>query len=151
MEYIHYGNTAFIPERFMPIRNIAMFSKPNGGFLASRVNAEYGWKDWCNDNDFRECEESNSFKFMLAENANILVINNVYDLEPFPKLKHPAGIQDTLWYNFIDFEHLYSDGIDAIEVNISADSDLYMALYGWDCDSILIMNPDIIVVNNESD
>ena len=44
---------------------------------------------------------------------------------------------------FLDFEKL-SKEYDAIEVNISECRDLYYSLYGWDCDSIVIMNPDII-------
>lgn len=46
----------------------------------------------------------------------------------------------------VDFEKLIEDGVDAIEFNISNDWDLYMALYGWDCDSTLILNPDVIEV-----
>ena len=34
---------------------------------------------------------------------------------------------------------------DAVEVSISNDFDLYYQLYGWDCESIVIMNPDIVV------
>ena len=45
---------------------------------------------------------------------------------------------------FLDFEKL-SKSYDVIEVNISADRDLYWELYGWDCDSILVMNPSVIV------
>ena len=44
---------------------------------------------------------------------------------------------------FLDFEKL-SKEYDAIEVNISECRDLYYSLCGWDCDSILIMNSDII-------
>ena len=46
---------------------------------------------------------------------------------------------------FIDFEKLAEQGWDAVEVKISNDMRLYWALYGWDCDSILIMNPDVVV------
>jgi hypothetical protein len=44
----------------------------------------------------------------------------------------------------IDFAY-GKDGVDAIKLNLSkGDYELYYELYGWDCDSILIMNPDII-------
>lgn len=49
-----------------------------------------------------------------------------------------------LW-KALDFETLESSGVDAVEVNLSADRNLYYELYGWDCDSILIINPEIIV------
>ncbi|MFR3519297.1 MAG: hypothetical protein ACLTT4_12785 [Coprobacillus cateniformis] len=44
----------------------------------------------------------------------------------------------------LDFEELKRQ-YDAIEVNISNDYGLYWKLYGWDCDSILVMNSDVVV------
>ena len=43
----------------------------------------------------------------------------------------------------LDFEKL-AEQYDAIKVSISSDYRLYRALTGWDCDSILIMTPDIV-------
>ena len=45
----------------------------------------------------------------------------------------------------VDFEALMQAGVDAVEFNLSKDYELYWALYGWDCDSILILNPEIII------
>ncbi|MDE6314788.1 MAG: hypothetical protein K2M46_14440 [Lachnospiraceae bacterium] len=149
VEYIHYGHKEFSKEFFQPIKNREMFSKPTGGFWASKVNALYGWKDWCKDNEFGECEEDNSFRFSLSINAKIFTINSMLDLKPLPKAKQPFPTENTLWSGYLDFERLYLDNIDAIEVNISSDRRLYMAMYGWDCDSILIMNPDIVCVKED--
>ena len=44
-----------------------------------------------------------------------------------------------------DFESLALTGVDAIEVFISEDIELYDKLLGWDVNSILIMNPNILV------
>lgn len=149
VEYVHYGHKEFSKELFQPIKNREMFSKPTGGFWASRVNALYGWKDWCKDNDFWDCREDNCFRFFLSENANVLTINSVDDLKGLPKAKQPIPVESSLWDNYLDFEQLLLNGIDAVEVNISSDRNLYMVLYGWDCDSILIMNPDIICVKED--
>ena len=46
---------------------------------------------------------------------------------------------------YLDFEAIALK-YDAIEVNISNDWKLYDALYGWDCDSILVMNKKIIEI-----
>lgn len=44
-----------------------------------------------------------------------------------------------------DFESLALNGIDAIEVFISDDIALYDKLLGWDINSLLIINPEIII------
>ena len=45
----------------------------------------------------------------------------------------------------MDFEQL-KENYDAIEVDISADNTLYWELYGWDVDSILVLNPNVVEV-----
>lgn len=144
-KYIHYGHTVFDINLFCPIKNRTMFSKPFGGFWASKVNALYGWKDWCENENFCECSEKQSVIFTLSDSAKILTINSIKDLEELPKAKQPVEVAGSLFENYIDFEKLIELGYDAVEVNISSDDRLYMALYGWDCDSILIMNPKIII------
>lgn len=63
--YIHYGNKQFLKSRFQAIRN-RDFTKPHGGLWASDVTAEYGWKDWCENEHFRKCTKKNAFYFNLA-------------------------------------------------------------------------------------
>lgn len=139
-EYIHYGATEFKPELFMPIRNEIRFTKPSGGFWASPIDADRGWRQWCIDEDFRECNEHNSFKFTLSESANVLLIT---DREQLLTLPHIGDVNNMPYStHFLDFEMLVLLGVDAVEITISG---LYMALYGWDVDSILIMNPNIVV------
>lgn len=140
--YIHYGHKEYKPELFVKISNKPAFVKPNGGLWASDVNAEFGWKDWCDRNDFRECDNKNSFCFTLDDNANVLIINSTKDLESLPKAVDKYGIS-SIW-TMLDFEKISKD-YDSIEVNISNDYSLYHSLYGWDCDSILVMNPDVII------
>ena len=139
MEYIHYGHKHFEVNEFEPISNRELFPKPFGGFWASPVNAEYGWKDWNESEHFRECKLENSFKFRLNEKAKVLRIKSVNDLEELPKAQDGFG-----YMVILDFEKL-AEQYDAIEVTIGYDRYLYYALYGWDCDSILIMNPDVVV------
>lgn len=61
-------------------------------------------------------------------------------------MKNPLPIP-TMW-SMIDYEELATE-YDALEVLISEDHELYFNLYGWDCDSIVIMNPEVII--QESD
>ena len=136
--YIHYGHKSFDKNRFIKIEN-KLGVKPKGGFWASNVNAYNGWRDWCESNDYRECAEENSFKFTLSEDAKVCIVNSKQDLENLPK----QPISERSSWEIIDFEKL-KETYDAIEINISKDYELYYLLYGWDCDSILIMNPNII-------
>lgn len=50
----------------------------------------------------------------------------------------------------LDFEEIKKE-YDAIEVLISEDDQLYWDLYGWDCDSLLILNKDIIKELSENE
>ena len=142
--YIHYGDKLFDNKKFIEIKN-DNWVKPYGGLWASDINAKFGWKDWCKQENFRECNINNSFTFKIKDNAKILVIDSKEKLLELPK-------EDTRyeysWVN-LDFEKIKKE-YDAIEVLISSDHRLYWDLYGWDCDSILIMNPECIeVISNE--
>lgn len=156
-EYIHYGDKSFNPNKFEAIRNEYLWVKPMGGLWASPVDAEWGWKDWCEINKFRECNEENSFKFTLTKGANVYHIYGVNDLENLPRQELPPELYTSSRKYILDFECMVNSGYDAIELHLSEDrydevpgqyqvmNGLYYALYGWDCDSILIMNPDIII------
>lgn len=62
--YIHYGSKAFDSANGFPIHNRKDWNKPQGGLWASRETASFGWKDWCEQEHFRECDPLNSFRFM---------------------------------------------------------------------------------------
>ena len=150
-EYIHYGSKEFDIIQFNKVKNIPLWTKPSGGLWASYIDSEYSWKQWCQDNCFRECDEKNSFKFRIDSNSNIFHIYSVKDLEKLPRvtLSNPALSYDKY---LIDFEKSAKE-YDAIELHLSEETDipegtlcgLYYALYAWDCDSILIMNPKCVI------
>ena len=155
-KYIHYGCTKFIREYFNPIRN-ANFIKPNGGFWASPVDAGLSWKDWCDNTENRSWLNGGSFTFTLTEDAKVYHLYSVHDLLKLPENRNGflSKLSDSNY--FIDFEACYRSGIDAIELHLSDEKDkpegfingLYWKLYGWDVDSILILNPDIIVMKGD--
>ena len=152
-EYVHYGSKEFDINLFNQIRNIPSWGKPIGGLWASAMDAKYGWKQWCENNEFSECNKNNSFKFTLIEDANVFHIYSIKDLPKLPKmLQEPYALAYNNEY-FIDFEKSLLTGIDAIELHLSEEirdynnymESLYYALYGWDCDCILILNPEVVV------
>ena len=144
VKYIHYGHTEFDPELFMRPHNERMFTKPYGGLWGSRIDAKCSWKHWCECEHFRDCCEDNSFTFTLTEDANVLHICSVVDLQDLPKVDSKS-FDYTDWC-CLDFERLLAYGVDAVELHLSEDYRLYWSMYGWDCDSILIMNPEVVVV-----
>ena len=139
-KYIHYGHKEFSLDRFNPIVNCQYFSKPTGGLWASPVDADNGWKVWCEAENFRKCEIENSFTFTLRDDANVLYVDSKECLSDLPKQNTWHDIWCTL-----DFEKLM-ETYDAVELNLSAAPNLYFELYGWDCDSILILNPYVVEV-----
>ena len=128
---------------YTKIKNVDCNTKPRGGLWASDINTKHGWKEWCNENEFRDCDKENSFTFTLSDDAKILYIESVNDLQSLPKGKDKFGLNFLSWY-LLDFEKLAEPYV-AVEVSIISDFDLYYKLYGCDCDSIVIMNPDIVV------
>ena len=156
-KYIHYGSKHFDSSKFVPIKN-QTFIKPLGGFWASPVDSTYGWREWNDRSGFAKIVEEESFQFTLKENANVLHIYETNDLKDLPKETIPGFpiLSDSISPIYLDFEKILESGVDAIELHLTEerryDNDflkgLYWSLYGWDCDSILIMNPDIIEICN---
>ena len=141
--YIHYGHKEFDINKFMVPKNRQFLNKPLGGLWASKTDTEFGWKDWCEKEDYSFCDRNQSFMFKISDNANVIYINCVEDVKKLPDQKTDLSLT---CIKTVDFEQLIDDGVDAIEFNISMDWGLYMALYGWDCDSMLVLNPDVIEV-----
>lgn len=150
-KYIHYGHDKFDINLFKPIKKRLMFSKPDGGFWASSKDYEFPWSAWCENENYTYENDFLFFEFSLLPNSKILTIDQYEKLEKLPEDKETIKIQKKIHIyenplnpKYIDFEKLSLE-YDAIEVLISKDFDkLHFSLYGWDCDSILIMNPNII-------
>lgn len=136
-KYIHYGHDKFNINLFKKIKNRPFLNKPDGGFWASGKHYKYSWKAWCEVENFSLGSFEKFFEFELKENSNILTIDNLDKAIKFNNNKYP------IFNKWIDFERL-SQNYDGIEILISKDPNLYYYFHGWDCDSILIMNPDII-------
>jgi hypothetical protein len=137
--YVHYGHDHFDREKFQEIKNEPYFCKPKGGLWASPVNAEYGWKDWCEAENFKDCTNEESFSFRLKDGAKVYHIRSMQNVKSMPLIE-----TDIMTYYIPDFERMLADGWDAVELHLSECEQLYWALYGWDCDCILIMNKYII-------
>lgn len=142
IRYIHYGDYVYRTPN--PITNKAHWVKPHGGLWASRKDGDFTWKDWCEREEFRTDTFHEFFEFTLKDGARVLTLSKIEQLNDLPKFKgyDPENQYSTCC---LDFESLAKE-YDAIELtDIHA---FYFALYGWDCNCILIMNPDIVEVVN---
>lgn len=152
-QYRHYGSLKFNIDIFDPIENYPYFTKPHGGLWATPVNSDiYGWKSWCQDNDYNVYRLKEWFDFDLDESANVYRIKELKDVLLLESLEccfisdRIRAIEGSdIFVSFVDFEKLKFLGYDAVELEINPFT--YWAMYGWDCDSIVIMNPDIIISN----
>lgn len=143
--YSHIGHDQFYKEMFMPIKNIPMFVKPHGGFWGSPLDTAQSWSAFVEQENFGKSKyKSCGFKFKL-ENAKVLTITNAQQLKDLPHQKDNDlfGMKLDSLFDQLDYEEL-SKTYDAIEVYVSKDYELYERLYGWDVDSVLVMNPDVV-------
>jgi hypothetical protein len=147
MILIHYGDKSFDPNKFKPIENIG-FVKPRGGLWTSPIDSNWGWKDWCHAEDFRTCKIGNSFTMVLKSDSKVLKIDSLDDLKNIPFIEHFKGI------SYPDFEKI-SESYDAIWLTENGQIETRFSspqhLYGWDCESVLILNPESILCFTESE
>ena len=149
-KYIHYGSNAFDIDKFDQVKNdlYASIFKPIGGFWASPVDSENNWHNWCINNNFRIDELNKSFVFTLLPNSRILSIHTMNDINNAirQQCRLPLHARSS---RGIDFEGLIHLGYDAVEVYLD-DFDVWQYFYGWDVDSIFIMNPSCMrIVSND--
>ena len=138
--YVHYGSRKFDRSKWTPISNRMWMTKPLGGLWGSRVGDKHGWANWCRENDFRlDSLKHGKFKFSIAPGANVLELKSREDFVGKPWFQVYTSCFTA---NFINFVEMAAAGVDAVEVtNID---DLYFDLYGWDCNSIVVLNPEVV-------
>lgn len=149
--YIHYGSDTFKPELVTKKKNnhSNAIPKPDFGLWASPVETSYGWKDFSMEGR----NYSKSFKFILNEYAKVLTIRSENDILPYIE-KNPLlpnifshRANKTTMFDTINFDRIINDGYNAIELVITDDWSMHGGVFNsWDCDCIVIFNPDIIKV-----
>lgn len=148
-EFITYGSNKFDKNKFDSIKNIDSV-KPHGGLWSSPVNSEWGWKDWSESVGYRVKSLSLWFKFKLNSNSNIFIIDELSDL--IDLMKKYKRIDQCLYLgDFLNFEEL-SKNADEILLTDNGERKTRFSnprLYLWDCESLLVFNPDVIEVVEE--
>lgn len=139
--FIHYGHNHFNPSKWVEIQNISNSTKPRGGLWACDELSKSNWKTFTQDADYGVDSYDEWFSFSLKPESKLLTISSLLDVEGLPTLEHTSkyASDDDV---YLDFEALAKQ-YDVVEILASKD-DLYFAFYGWDIDSILVMNKDVI-------
>lgn len=90
--YIHYGSKIFDPSIGFPIKNIEHFNKPYEGLWASRKTATFGWREWCEVEEFRDYDKNDCFQFTLKKDSKVATIYCMNDLRQLPTIKSNTSI-----------------------------------------------------------
>ena len=138
--YVHYGSKAFDLDKFLELKDNGILrhgwhawnNKPDYGLWASPVDTDFGWKEFCTNEDFRTDRLSESFTIELSDDARVFTVTKLDDI--------PSDY-------ISERKTHYGEDYDAMEL-IHSDghySELHDGLfYAWDVDSIVIWNPQII-------
>ena len=135
LNLITYGcGDSFHSHKFNRIRNDKS-NKPLGGLWASPVDSHWGWKDWSEAEDWGDL--SSFFHFDYS--GDTLVINGESDLKKLIAQSMSDFKFSRLWP---DFEEMKKKGVDGIFITEQGESETRFSepgLYGWDCESIVVL------------
>ena len=164
--YRTYGIGNYSLEKFKPIKNRLWYNKPSGGLWASPTHDNVNvWKSWAENEFIAEYDDDDYFEFKLSDNARVLTLNSIKDCEKIPmQWDNPAYQNDRMWRHILDKQEVFeisnhtSDWLPDFEklsemydaIYFTSANGLYQALLGWDCDSLLIMNPNVIQIIKEN-
>ena len=146
--YVHYGSDFLNME--MPMEEWDGGDKPKG-IWASPKNTSWGWKNWCEYEDFEIRKLKLSFEFKLKRKSKILEIREFKDIKPYLKEIENKGLWWPSWYEDykyqLDKKKLYNefDGMELFMRNNYGYFHNYSHDFTtWDVDSIVIWNLNII-------
>lgn len=143
MQLTHWGSSEFDPKEFSPVTNNPWNNKPSGGLWTSPTGCEANWRQWCLKNDFWTTKTEKSFHVLFQ--GNVATIRNSDDLlELLERFTSPLCIT---YSKTLDFEKMLKHGVDAIHLTEEGERKTAFIehnLYGWSCETVLVMNPKAI-------
>jgi hypothetical protein len=150
------------PSKFEPITNKPFDNKPNGGLWTSPFIPDKGseWIEWCKEENFGMGGKGSPMSILkVKDDGKFLLINTLKDLIEALKAFQLKTYQSKLlgrssFLNdpVLDYESLARcvDGVYLTKAGqgatrLSGIEDVSRAsLYGWDCETVLIMNQNVI-------
>ena len=150
--YIHYGTNYFNPNH--PLGKDRSL-KPSGLWASPRYS-DWGWRSWCEREEFRIGSLDKCFKFRLKKGTKILHINHLEDIVPYL-----VKTDDYERYKAI-FPSLFEDPTQGMELNSAKLKEEYDGMevhmsdnygelhnsymfYTYDVDSLVLWNLDKVI------
>ncbi len=158
--YVTYGfGNVFDPNKLNT--NLREFiGKPLKAWWGSPIDADFGWKEWCEneefliDNRYKSLEEyfsdNNKIFWTLKDNAKVLMINNINDLNTCIESQFIYYDSCDYFRHRWDFYQILRKGYSAIQLNDAAIGHCFRStvesiMNGWDCESIVVLDPSMII------
>lgn len=140
----HYGDDSYDEAKFKPAEH-EVFIKPKGGLWVSPVDSSWGWIDWCEAEDYGHSKASPYFDIMVRPETRMIVIDSLADAASKLPWVRADGFMRFRWP---DWRAVIMDGWDMIVLTERGQEETRFgepSLYGWDCESAVILNPEIIL------
>ena len=153
--YLECQDTFNLEKIITDLHSERVINKPNKAWWGSSENAEYGWKEWCIDNEFGNYDWEHPIRWMLVPGTNIYRIykpdvstgSGIKHLERYLKV---FGSQD-YGSHYLDFEKMLENDIHAVELMDAGIGHYFINRYEmmfncWDCESIVVLDPSKIIL-----
>lgn len=120
--------------------------KPDRGFWGSPVDARYGWKEWCENEEFGNYDFNNPVYWTLTSGKILLVDwDEVENKETSNLTKYVTTPNYTDSYTILDWDKMLEDGIVAVQlmdgcIGHCFKYDLEEHFNSWDCESIVVLD-----------
>lgn len=159
-KYITYGlGNKFDPNKLVTNLKDSGLGKPEYAWWGSPTDAEYGWKEWAEDNDFlphgyKSYDEyfspENSITWHLEEGSKVLDLKEVTDLMEWIKNDYITITTSRYERKLINFQKILEDGYVAVELYDACIghrfiNEFEMMFNSWDCESIVVLDPSKII------
>lgn len=146
IKYVTYlrGGASFDPDKIvidLDNKYNGFLFKPDRGFWGSPVDAEYGWKEWCEDEYFGNYDFNKPVYWTLTSGKILQVgwdeVKNKETSILTKYINYP--------YNILDWDKMLKDDIVAVQLMDSCIghrfiNELEKQFNGWDCESIVVLD-----------
>lgn len=127
-------------------------NKPTEAFWGSPENAEYGWKEWCESEEFGDYDFDNPIRWKLKDGSKIYTISlkSVTTINGINKLSRYIISNELESMIYLNYRQMRNNNIAAVELLDARVGHLFrnrieISFNGWDCESIVVLDPSKII------